>query len=122
MGKIANGFYISIKAFRKQHNLKQKEMASKLEISREHYSRLETGKLNPPKKLLLKINDLIGSQSFSLEDCKTTELEICSLCRQLKENDRDAIKMKIKKIIKSYNIQSLIISLVFNLIFNSDLW
>ena len=101
MGKIANGFYISIKAFRKQHNLKQKEMASKLEISREHYSRLETGKLNPPKKLLLKINDLIGSQSFSLEDCKTTELEICSLCRQLKEKDRQKTKQRWQKELKT---------------------
>lgn len=41
--------------FRKEHELKQYEMADKLGITRPHYNRLENGKSNPSEKLYQKI-------------------------------------------------------------------
>lgn len=41
--------------FRKEHQLKQYEMADKLGITRQHYNRLENGKSNPSEKLYQKI-------------------------------------------------------------------
>lgn len=41
--------------FRKEHELKQYEMADKLGITRQHYNRLENGKSNPSEKLYQKI-------------------------------------------------------------------
>jgi phage replication initiation protein len=41
--------------FRKEHELKQYEIADKLGITRQHYNRLENGKSNPSEKLYQKI-------------------------------------------------------------------
>ena len=41
--------------FRKEHRLKQYEMADKLGITRQHYNRLENGKSNPSEKLYQRI-------------------------------------------------------------------
>lgn len=41
--------------FRKEHQLKQYEIASILGITRQHYNRLENGKSNPSEKLYQKI-------------------------------------------------------------------
>jgi phage replication initiation protein len=41
--------------FRKEHQLKQYEIAAKLGITRQHYNRLENGKSNPSEKLYQKI-------------------------------------------------------------------
>lgn len=92
----------SLNAYRKEKGLAQKEMAHQLNISGEHYSRLEEGKLNPSKKLLFKINDLTGSRFSSPAECKlTTDLEMCFYCEQLKEKERDAFKIKMMRIIKA---------------------
>ncbi len=115
---------ISLKAYRKKHKFAQKEMANKLNISREHYSRLEEGKIYPSRKLLFKINNLTGNQIPLPSGCKSAkELEMCYLCAHLKEDDKAAFKMKIIRLIKSYKkIQPLILSFTFQLFFNSDFY
>lgn len=40
--------------FRKEHQLKQYEIADKLGITRQHYNRLENGKGNPSEKIYQK--------------------------------------------------------------------
>lgn len=46
---------LNLLLFRKEHQLKQYEMAEKLGITRQHYNRLENGKNNPSEKLYQKI-------------------------------------------------------------------
>jgi DNA-binding XRE family transcriptional regulator len=42
--------------FRKKHSLLQKEVATLLNISREHYAQIESGKFTPSIKLLRTIS------------------------------------------------------------------
>lgn len=122
MGRYNNVVSISLKAYRKQNKLVQKEMAGKLNISREHYSRLEEGKINPSKKLIVKIYNLTGNQIPFPYECKSSpELEMCSLCAQLNKSGREIIKNKMMKLLKNYNeVQLLVLSILFRLFFNSD--
>ncbi len=111
-----------LKEFRTDNNLAQKQMADKLGISREYYSRLEAGKVVPSRKLFFKICSLTGKQLFLPDESKSArELEMCFICANLNEQDRRAFKLKMMKVIKSMNkIQPLIVGLLFQLCFNFD--
>ena len=117
MGRYKNAVVSTyLKTYRKRKELGQKQMADILETCREHYSRIEEGKIYPGKGLLHRINNLVQPK------CKpASQLEMCNLCVQLKEEDKAAIILKMMKVIKSYNrIQPLILSLIFQLFFNLD--
>ena len=102
--------------------LLQKQMAIELGISREHYSRIEEGKIHPGRKLLAKINNLISIKYTTQSNYKSaSQIEMCNICFQLKEKDKDAVKAKMMKLIKKYNhIQPLVIGILFQLFFNLD--
>lgn len=56
----------NIKAYRKKLNLKQNELAEKLNISRQVLSSYETGKAEPNLKLLIKLSNLMNCSIDSL--------------------------------------------------------
>ncbi len=124
MDKDINLFSDLLIAYRKKNKFVQKEMAAKLNISREHYSRLEEGKFYPSKKLFFNIYNLTGSRVPLPPECKSAaELEMCYLCSRLREDDRAALKTKMKRLIKNYSvIHPLILSFLFLLLFNFDVW
>ncbi|EPA0803254.1 helix-turn-helix domain-containing protein [Enterococcus hirae] len=47
----------SLKELRKKHNLNQKKMAERLDISSSHYVKLENGFVNPGFKVLKRIKE-----------------------------------------------------------------
>lgn len=55
-----------LKSYRNVHNLTQKEAAYRINISREHYSRLESGKLYPSECLIDKIKSAIGANLIDI--------------------------------------------------------
>ena len=57
------GNRIGLLAFRKANGLTQKQMAEKLSISSTHYSRIETGVINPSFELMEKFKKV-----FDVED------------------------------------------------------
>ena len=122
MSRYINAVSVSLVTYRKQRNFVQKQMADKLSISREHYSRLEEGKAHPSRKLFHRICNLTGDQISLPSGCKSaSELEMCYLCAQLKESDADAFRIELMKLLKSYNkVQPLILSFIFQLFFNFD--
>lgn len=52
------GLYL--KAFRQANFLAQKEMAARLDVTREYYARLESSKVAPSVEMLEKISSVIG--------------------------------------------------------------
>lgn len=48
----------NLKSFREKHNLKQQEMADKLEISKSHYVNIERGIYNPTFALMEKFGEV----------------------------------------------------------------
>lgn len=55
-----------LRLYRGIHNVTQKEAANRLDISREHYSRLESGKLSPSEYLIDKIKNAIGANAIEI--------------------------------------------------------
>ncbi len=51
---------------RSQHKLTQKQVAAKLGMSREYYSKIETGRTLPPILLLDKISKLLNTRIYML--------------------------------------------------------
>lgn len=101
---MGNSFDIGsvLKSFRKHHGYYQKEVAQKLKISREYYSRLEKGKSFPSTRLLLKICDYTEIKIFFiLNDKSDSSLKMCKLCSLISDNDKAVIKRIIKGIIAS---------------------
>ncbi len=49
----------SLRSYRKRHHLLQKEMSSLLGVSREHYARVESGKILPGIHLIRRISETL---------------------------------------------------------------
>jgi len=87
----------NLRTYRIGKHLLQKNVAAELNISRDHYSRLENGKANPSYKLLMKIarmthqefddmNGLHDPHSPSKVGIRRTG-DLCSRCRYLSRHD-----------------------------------
>lgn len=97
---------VLLKAYRKSQRLTQKEMAARIDISREYYSRLEQGVGRPSITLLERICSSIAIPSeklFVKADSvllRQEFIEICDLCRSLRAEDRKEIHTQIKQMLK----------------------
>ncbi len=111
-----------LKEYRCQNNLVQKDVAAVLDICREHYSRVERGKVYPGGNLLKRIEELIGKKIAPRRESKPASLSVMlKLFRKLKAEDKAAIILKMIRIIKGYNkIQPLVFILIPQLLFNLD--
>lgn len=49
-----------LKKFRIEHDLKSKEMAEKLGITKVRYSNIENGKVKVPSEVIFKFKDIFG--------------------------------------------------------------
>jgi len=90
-----------LKTFRKNNHLTQKEMAAKIEITREYYSRLENGVDSPSLNLLEKI---CSSTGYCMEKIINDDMnpdtifnEMCEKCIMLEQKDRNKIMNIIKR-------------------------
>lgn len=95
-----------LKTYRTTQHLTQKEMAYKIGVSREYYSRLEHGIGNPSVDLLERICSSTGSlleRLFKRKDGATLDsdlAEMCELCVMLQEKDRKNVLSLIKKLME----------------------
>lgn len=53
---------------RAELNLKSKEFAELLEISKQHYSNIENGKVDPTFKIILKLEEVLKSKGYVIDD------------------------------------------------------
>ncbi len=85
--------------YRTSNKLLQKQIADELGITREYYSRLETGKSKPSRTLFEKICRLTKAK-FSLKAKNISESvpDICSFCGTLSSTKRTAIFNMIKEL------------------------
>jgi transcriptional regulator with XRE-family HTH domain len=65
----------ALKSYRKRHKLTQKEVAAKLEITREHYAQIEERKRIPPKPLQDKIATLMNSIVIDIQPRDNPEVQ-----------------------------------------------
>lgn len=49
-------------------NLQSQELAELLEISKQHYSNIENGKVDPTFKIILKLEETLKSRGYFIED------------------------------------------------------
>lgn len=49
-------------------NLKSKEFAELLEISKQHYSNIENGKVDPTFKIILKLEKMLENKGYVIND------------------------------------------------------
>ena len=86
-----------LKSYRRRNNLIQQQMATKIGVSREYYSRLERSIDQPSIDLLQKISSVTGhylEQISVMNKCFKHDDEIttmCELCTLLHNNDRREI-------------------------------
>jgi len=89
-----------LRAHRTKYRLTQKEMASKLGITREYYARLERGFALPSFALFETICSamhLVAPHHLTLSNDDGLDYrEMCTLCRQLNERDRVEIERLMK--------------------------
>lgn len=90
--------------YRREKGLTQKEVAARLDVSREYYCRLENGSAIPSVRLLERICSLtsVSVQAiFQRNNGKTQAndfLNVCKLCLLLKKEDRKEIERIIKRL------------------------
>lgn len=90
--------------YRREKGLTQKEMAARLDISREYYWRLENGNAIPSVRLLERICRLtsVSVQAIFQKNNGETQandfLDVCKLCLLLKKEDRKEIERLIKRL------------------------
>ena len=80
--------------YRKDNKLIKKEVAAQLELSREYYSKVESGKVEPSGKVINRICNVTGAVIISSSK-KNEEKYICSICSMLPEDKRDILKKLI---------------------------
>ena len=66
-------FGARLKGLRKQHNLTQKELAAKLDISMNHLSKYETGVHLPPVEKLILLSEIFNTTMDYIAKGETTE-------------------------------------------------
>lgn len=93
-----------LKLFRKDKGFYQKELAGRLEISREYLSRLEHDRAQPSVKLLVRISLLTGRPIQAVVNTERASQpndpaeSICHLCNRLEPEERALIKKLMVKI------------------------
>ncbi len=55
-----------LRHFRKEKGWSQEELAARLDVSRSHIGRLETGKKQPSLKMLFRLADALEIQAFEI--------------------------------------------------------
>ncbi len=91
-----------LRAHRNSNHLTQKEMAAKLGITREYYSRLERGVATPSFPLFETLCAVLKLQALELAhrlgDSKQKGMvpPICDLCSKLSRQQRQAVKRMMK--------------------------
>jgi DNA-binding XRE family transcriptional regulator len=92
-----------LKMFRRQNHYCQKEIASKLKITREYYWRIENEKDIPSIEILIKICKMLG---LSIQIDKYGEVRsifkknltnVCERCQKLKPDERKMIEYMVHK-------------------------
>lgn len=93
-----------LKSYRKSHFLTQKEMAARLSITREYYSRLERGVAAPSFALFEAMcsttQSLLPHMLSHSDDGSSNNGVICTLCTQLGLQDRKEIERLMKRMLK----------------------
>ena len=95
-----------LKTYRRSRHLTQKEVAAVLGISREYYSRLESGKGRPSINLLETIcrsTDIAVEAVFGDDgemNLRSKLNELCKLCLRLRSSDRKKVQWLIKRMLK----------------------
>jgi len=96
----------SLKAYRMARRLTQKEMATKLDVSRVHYSRLERGRTRPSIELLERIcasTELSVEELFKRKEGTLSRSDLavmCALCLSLRKEDRRELVRLMKRMLK----------------------
>ena len=108
-----------IKTLRTQKGLSQAEFAEKIDLSRGHITRLETGKFNPSTEVLKKIANLFDvSTDFLLDDSSDTPYDIdmknkpladrLKLLSSLDEKQQEAIITIIDSMVKEKKMKEVL--------------
>ncbi len=93
----------AIKAFREKHQLTQVDMAKKLNMSRQRYSRLENGKTDVSFALLNEISQIFNVTLTELIPKKPKRSQSLTYYYSDKDDDEQTIKNveKIEQLIKT---------------------
>ena len=85
--------------YRKDNKLIKKEVAAQLELSREYYSKLENGKVEPSGKVINRICNVTGAVII-FPSKKNKEKNICGICSLLTEDKKEILKELILKLLR----------------------
>ncbi len=85
--------------YRKDNKLIKKEVAAKLDLSREYYSKLERGKVEPSGKVIHRICKVTGAV-ISLPSNKNKDKDICGICSLVPEDKKEILKELILKLLR----------------------